>query len=97
VRSRQIRSGEDSRRKTRAGQTLDPLRSGVVTVDIDLCGTPQDLLPLLVAVIREGGDIALAPVWLQDLALKSPNVAVRSVRVNPSSRPHTAGRRRGDQ
>lgn len=73
-----------NRRKTLAGQTLDPLRSGVASFDIDLRGARQDLLLLLVAVIRQGGDIALAPASLQDLALTSPNIAVRSVRVNPS-------------
>ena len=75
------------RRKTLAGQTLDPLRSGVVTFDIDLRHARSDLLLLLVAVIRQGASLALAPASLQDLALTSPNVAVRSVRVNPSASP----------
>ncbi|HEY1368903.1 MAG TPA: hypothetical protein VGF23_17405 [Gaiellaceae bacterium] len=74
-----------NRRKTLAGQTIDNLRSGVVTFDINLLNARQDLLLLLVAVIREGGDIALDPTPLKDLALTSPNVAVRSVRVNPST------------
>jgi hypothetical protein len=74
-----------NRRKTLAGQTIDNLHSGVVTFDINLLNARQDLLLLLVAVIREGGDIALDPAPLKDLALTSPNVAVRSVRVNPST------------
>src|SRR5262249_20426576 len=74
-----------TRRRTLTGQTISPLRSGVVTFDINLLNARQDLLVLLVAVIREGGDIALSPASLQDLALTSPNVAVRSIRVNPST------------
>jgi hypothetical protein len=39
------------------------------------------------AIIRtgttSGDDIALAPATLQDLALTSPNVAVRSIRIAP--------------
>jgi len=42
---------------------------------------------LLVAVIRAGASpadyIALAPATLRDLALTSPNVAVRSLRISP--------------
>jgi hypothetical protein len=73
-----------NRRKTLAGETLDPLRSGVVTFDIDLRNARQNLVLLLVAIIRQGSDIALAPAASQDLALTSPSVAVRSVRVNPT-------------
>jgi len=70
-----------TRRRTLAGQTLDPTRSGVVTFDIDLRGARRNLVVLLVAVIRAGRDIALAPARLADLALETPNVAVRSLRV----------------
>jgi len=71
-----------NRRKTLNLQTISPLRSGVVTFDIDLRGAKSNLVVLLVAVIREGSDIALAPASLQDLALTSPSVAVRSMRIN---------------
>jgi hypothetical protein len=47
----------------------------------------KNAVVLLVAIIRVGttpaDDIALAPAKLQDLALTSPNVAVRSLRVGP--------------
>jgi hypothetical protein len=79
-----VGSGGD-RRKTLGGQTLDPLRSGVVTFDVDLSGARQDEVLLLVTVVREGTDVALAPAALKDLALTSTGVAVRSVRVNPTS------------
>jgi hypothetical protein len=69
------------RRKTLTGQTLDPMRSGIVTFDIDLSGATADFVVLLVAVIRVGSNIALAPAKLPDLVLDNPNVAVRSLRV----------------
>jgi hypothetical protein len=72
-----------TRRRTLTGQTLDPLHSGVVTFDLNLAGLANNRVVLLVAVIRAGADIALAPDTLENLAMTSPNVAVRSVRVNP--------------
>jgi hypothetical protein len=76
-----------SHRITLAGQTLDPVHSGVVTFDLDLTGRRSNSVVLLVAVIRAGtsaaDDIALAPATLRELALTSPNVAVRSLRINP--------------
>jgi hypothetical protein len=68
-------------RKTLAGQTLDPLHAGIVSFDLDLSGAKTDQVVLLVAVIRVGGDIALAPASLSDLAFGNPSVAVRSMRV----------------
>ncbi|HSC90821.1 MAG TPA: hypothetical protein VLB86_04120 [Gaiellaceae bacterium] len=73
-----------TRRRTLAGQTLDSSRSGIVTFDIDLRGARTNLVVLLVAVLRAGSDVALAKRPLRDLVLESPNVAVRSLRVNPS-------------
>ncbi len=70
-----------TRRKTLAGQTLDPLHTGIVSFDINLAGAKADFVVLLVAVIRVGSNIALAPAELRDLALDNPNVAVRSLRV----------------
>ncbi|QTN22047.1 hypothetical protein HZ992_18040 [Rhizobacter sp. AJA081-3] len=72
-----------TRRLTLAGQTLDPLHSGVASFDIDLSGLRRNRVLLLVAVIRAGADVALQPATLHDLALSSPNVAVRSVRLFP--------------
>jgi hypothetical protein len=74
-----------SHRLTLAGQTLDPTHSGVVTFDLNLTGLKKNTLVLLVAVIRAGAtpadDIALAEAALEDMALTSPNVAVRSVQI----------------
>jgi hypothetical protein len=74
-----------SHRVTLAGQTLDPTHAGIATFDLDLSAVRRDAVVLLVAIIRAGtgaaDDIALAPATLQDLALTSPNVAVRSVHV----------------
>jgi hypothetical protein len=70
-----------NRRKDLAGQTLDPLHSGIVTFDINLAGAKADFVVLLVAVIRVGSDISLAAAKLPDLVLDNPNVAVRSLRV----------------
>jgi hypothetical protein len=70
-----------NRRKTLAGQTLDPMRSGIVSFDINLAGAKADFVVLLVAIIRVGADIALGPDELRDLTLDNPNVAVRSLRV----------------
>ena len=77
----------ESHRITLDGQMLDPMHAGIATFDLTLPKTPKNQLVLLVAVIRVGttpaDDIALAPATLQDLALTSPNVAVRSVQANP--------------
>src|ERR1700733_8938748 len=66
------------------GQTLDSTHSGIATFDLDLTGLKQNTVVLLVAIIRAGttpaDDIALAAAKLPDLALTSPNVAVRSLR-----------------
>ncbi|CAH0272698.1 hypothetical protein SRABI26_03710 [Arthrobacter sp. Bi26] len=75
-----------NRRRTLAGQTLDPTRSGVVTFNLDLTGVATNRVVILVAVIRAGGgepanDINLQPSTLQELALTRPEVAVRSVRI----------------
>jgi hypothetical protein len=76
-----------TRRRTLAGQTLDAATSGIVTFDLSLTGLKRNTVVLLVAVIRAGtspaDDIALAPATPQDLAMTSPNVAVRSLRINP--------------
>ncbi len=74
-----------TRRRQLTGQTLEPMRSGVATFDLDLTGMRQNEVVLLVAVIRAGttaaDDIALAPAPVDELALTSPSVAVRSLRV----------------
>jgi hypothetical protein len=76
-----------SHRVTLAGQTLDTTHPGVATFDLDLTGFRKNRVVLLVAIIRTGtsaaDDINLAPATLQDLALTSPNVAVRSLRISP--------------
>jgi hypothetical protein len=75
----------DSRRLDLTGQTLDMMRAGVVTFDFPttLFASPAaNTIVLLVAVVRTGADIALAPASLHDLALINPSVAVRSMRIN---------------
>ena len=76
-----------SHRVTLAGQTLDSTHSGIATFDLDLTGVKKNTVVLLVAIIRDGTAsapaIALTPATLQDLALTSPNVAVRSLCVGP--------------
>jgi hypothetical protein len=61
------------------------MRSGVATFDLDLSGLRTNEVVLLAAVIRAGttaaDDISLTPAPLSDLALTSPLVAVRSLRV----------------
>ena len=78
-------SSSQSHRLTLAGQTIDTTHSGIVSFDLNLTGVKKDRVVLLIAVIRAGtgaaDDIALAPATLQDLALTSPNVAVRSMRI----------------
>ena len=74
-----------TRRRTLTGQTLDATHSGIATFDLNLTGLKNNTVVLLVAVIRAGtgtaDDLALAAATLEDLAMTSPNVAVRSVRV----------------
>lgn len=72
-------------RETLTGQTLDALHPGVASFALDLTGVPADRLVLLVAVIRAGADVALAPATLEDLVLANPNLAVRSVRITGTS------------
>jgi hypothetical protein len=72
-------------RQTLAGQKLDALRPGIATFDLDLAGLADDRLVLLVAVIRAGGDVALAPATLQALVLGHANVAARSLRIHGTS------------
>lgn len=69
-------------RQTLTGQTLDPMHPGVASFDLDLTGVPADRLVLLVAVIRAGSDIALAPAPLETLVLGNTGVAVRSMRIS---------------
>jgi hypothetical protein len=77
-----------TRRRTLAGQTLDPTHSGIATFDLPLAGLKLNTVVLLVAVIRAGttpaADIALAPASLRELVLTQPNVAVRSLRITPT-------------
>jgi hypothetical protein len=73
-----------TRRKTLAGPALHSDTSGVVTFDLDLSPFRNNTVMLLAAVIRAGGDSALASkpaadLVLRDLALTDPHVAVRSV------------------
>jgi hypothetical protein len=70
-----------TRRQSLGAQQLDPMRSGVVTFDLDLRALRNNEVVLLVAVVRGLADVALAPARLHELALTSPNVAVRSLRV----------------
>jgi hypothetical protein len=79
-------SGE-SHRLTLTGQTLDSTHAGIASFTFNLTGFRKNRVVLLVAIIRAGttpaDDIALAPATLQDLAMTSPNVAVRSLRISP--------------
>lgn len=74
-----------TRRQTLAGQTLDPTHSGVVTFDLATGTLANNRVILLVAVIRAGtspaDDIPLTAKTLEELAMTSPNVAIRSVRI----------------
>jgi hypothetical protein len=56
------------------------MHSGIGSVDMTR-RRQGDFEVLLVAVIRVGADITLAPAELRDLTLDNPNVAVRSLRV----------------
>ncbi|HEX6571506.1 MAG TPA: hypothetical protein VF055_05750, partial [Steroidobacteraceae bacterium] len=57
-------------RQTLTGQTLDALHPGIASFDLDLTGVPDDRIVLLVAVIRAGSDVALAPATLENLVLR---------------------------
>jgi len=70
-----------TRRQALTGQTLDALHPGIATFDLDLTGLKHNTVVLLVAVIRSGADIALTAGTLEHLAMNSPNVAVRSLRI----------------
>jgi hypothetical protein len=70
-----------TRRQDLTGQTLDALHPGVATFDLNLTGLKHNTVVLLVAVIRSGADIALTADTLENLAMNSPNVAVRSLRI----------------
>lgn len=74
-------SANATRRLSLAGQTLDPLNAGVASFPLTLPSLPTDRLVLLVAVVRAGGDVALAEIPLRDLVLTHPGVAVRAVRI----------------
>lgn len=69
---------------TLGGQTLDSMHSGIASFDVDVT-TLRNRVVLLVAIIHvvrvPARDLALAPATLEDLAMSSPNVAVRSIRV----------------
>jgi hypothetical protein len=67
------------RRKSLTGQELDNTRSAVATFDLDLTNVVGGTVMLLAAVIRAGGDSAVVPDELRNLALKDPHVAVRSL------------------
>jgi hypothetical protein len=78
----------ESRRLDLTGQAIDMMRAGVATFDFPtslLASPAANTVVLLVAVVREGTDIALAPApaSLHALALTSPNVAVRSLKILP--------------
>jgi hypothetical protein len=84
---RRIQVADCQRAVGRRGQTLDPTHSGIASFDLALTGLKQNTLVLLCAVIRAGtsaaDDIALTAKPLKELALTSPNVAVRSIRIVP--------------
>ncbi|MEO6525026.1 MAG: hypothetical protein ABIP93_00210 [Gemmatimonadaceae bacterium] len=86
-----------TRQMTLANQTLDSMRSGVATFDLDLSGLDPNTVVLLVAVVHAtaisdgisaDGTIpapamALPSGTLQGLALARPEVAVRSIQIIP--------------
>lgn len=76
-----VGSTDATRRQTLAGQTLDATHAGVATFDLATGALENNRVILLVAVIRAGADIALAPATLQELTLTRPEVAVRSMHV----------------
>jgi hypothetical protein len=78
-------SNAESHRLILNGQTLDAMRSGVATFDLNLTGLPSNTLVLLVAIVHSvhtpGASLALTPANLRDLTLTNSGVAVRSVRI----------------
>lgn len=71
-------------RQTLAGQTIEALRPGVASFEVDFSALRRDRVVLLVAVIRQGGDLVLAPAPLRTLALEHAQVAVRSLAIIPA-------------
>ncbi len=74
-----VGSNAATRRKTLTGQDLDSAQSAVATFDLDLSPFRNGTVMLLAAVIRAGGDSALATLPLRGLVLSDPHVAVRSL------------------
>jgi hypothetical protein len=72
-------------RQSLTGQSLDAMHPGVAGFELDLTGVPADRLVLLVAVIRAGADVALAPATLENLVPGNANLAVRSARITRTS------------
>jgi hypothetical protein len=66
-------------RRDLSGQTIDNLTTGVATFDLDLSNYIDNTVMLLAAVVRAGGDLALTPDTLEELARTRPEVAVRSM------------------
>ena len=71
----------DATRRQSPTGTLDNTRAGVVTFDLDTSALEHNRVILLVAVVRAGGNIALGPLTLQEMALTRHEVAVRSMHV----------------
>ena len=71
----------DATRRQSPTGTLDNTRASVVTFDLDTSTLEHNRVILLVAVVRAGGNIALAPLTLQEMALTRHEVAVRSMHV----------------
>jgi hypothetical protein len=71
-----------TRRQTLTGQTLDALHPGIASFDLNLAGLKHNTVVLLVAVIRADADVAITADTLENLAMKTPGVAVRSLRVD---------------
>jgi hypothetical protein len=76
-----IGRGGDDESTLAAGfdRELDNTRSAVATFDLNLTNFVGGTVMLLAAVIRAGGDSALATDTLQKLALEDAHVAVRSL------------------
>ncbi|MFT3666672.1 M12 family metallopeptidase [Piscinibacter sp.] len=69
-------------RQTLGGQTLDALRPGIASFDLDLSAEAAGRIVLLVAAIHGGdADVALAPAPLAELVANNAHLAARSLRV----------------